>query len=450
MNSVYQTKKTKDENDILLKDLLERYFFQNFKKEEPTHTLELFLKGTCSAGCKYCYLVKNKNQLYPPDIEKDDNIIKNTELIIKWYIKNKFKCDIDIFAGECITTGLMFKVLDILYDNLFLVSFEYRPNQICIPENCKFIENKELIDKMQEYINKFDEIRIKLCISASVDGKIIENNRRGEESDNYYSKLFNFLEKNNFGVHPMVSVYQIDKWIDNYKWWKENAPAKIKNNLFMLEVRDDNWTEDKIDCFLQFLNFIVEYEYREVYKKDLHSFAKRIAKIGTFSKKNYDNICLCLDNDLPLRGITCALQTSLTIRCGDLAVVPCHRLSYEDYIAGYLSIDEDGKLIDIDSRNVEFYIAELCWNKETGPQCGKCIFKKFCNGPCLGSNKECTGNPFLIGESVCNLHKSKILFLIQKYQAMGVFKVLEKVPEAAEFLKEINKIIKIIMENNKI
>lgn len=450
MNDVYQNKETKSEADILFNDLLERYFFNQFKKDNPKRNIELFLKGTCSAGCKYCYLIKNKNKLYPTELENDEKILINVEKIIKWYINDNFKCDIDIFSGECITTELMFKVLDLLYSNFSLISFDYRPKTICIPENCLFIESQELTDKMQDYIDKFNTIRIRLVISASVDGKIIENNRRGEESDRYYSRLFDFLNKNRFGAHPMVSTYQIEKWVDNFKWWKENAPLGVKNNLFMLEVRDDDWTEDKMDYFLQFLNFVIEYEYREIHKEDLNSFARRVAKIGKFATAYYDNISLCLDNDLPLRGITCALQTSLTIRCGDLAVVPCHRLSYEDYIAGYLDINEDGKLIDVDSRNVEFYIAELCWNKETGPQCGKCIFNKFCNGPCLGSNKECTGNPFLIGESICNLHKSKILFLIQKYQAMGVFKVLEKVPEAAEFLKEINKIIKIIMENNKI
>ena len=450
MNKVYQTEETKRESDILFADLLERYFFKNFKRKDSKRSLELFLKGTCSGGCKYCYLVKNKNQLYPSQIEKDEDILRNVERIIKWYINNNFRCGIDIFSGECITTGFMFEVLDILYSNLYKVNFDYRPEYICIPENCAFIEDENLIKKMQSYIDKFNNIRIKLIISASVDGKIIEDNRRGEETDIYYSRLFDFLDKNKFGVHPMVSTYQIDKWIENYLWWKDNAPPSIKNNLFMLEVRDDDWNSEKLDYFLQFLYSVVDYEYTIVHKKDLNSFARRVAKIGKFSKQNYDNISLCLDSDLTCRGITCALQSSLTIRCGDLAVVPCHRLSYEDYIAGFLNIDEDGKLIDVDSRNVEFYIAELCWNKETGPQCGQCIFNKFCNGPCLGSNKESTGNPFLIGESVCNLQKSKILFLIQKYEAMGVFKALENVPEAKLFLDEINRILNIIRKNNKI
>ena len=47
-------------------------------------------------------------------------------------------------------------------------------------------------------------------------------------------------------------------------------------------------------------------------------------------------------------------------------------------------------------------------------------------GPCFGSNFESTNEIFITPQSVCNLFRVKIMFLVMKYYDMGLFPYFEK------------------------
>ena len=69
--------------------------------------------------------------------------------------------------------------------------------------------------------------------------------------DEFYDKVFSFAKHYGYGFHPMVAAASIEKWIDNYKWWikmlkKYDLPMDY---LMMLEVRNDDWTDEKIKEF---------------------------------------------------------------------------------------------------------------------------------------------------------------------------------------------------------
>ena len=148
----------------------------------------------------------------------------------------------------------------------------------------QFIHSKNSTEKIQEWIDLFKTINIQICISASIDGKYCDDDRTSCD-DEFYLNLRNFLIKNNFLVHPMVSSYNVDKWIENYKWWLETFPGKISDNLMALEVRDETWTSESIGKLLEFINFIIDYKFINIFKKNKQEFLQYI--LGIHPDKKY-------------------------------------------------------------------------------------------------------------------------------------------------------------------
>ena len=81
------------ESDILFESFLNRYYFDEFRGETESNNrmIELFIRGVCPSNCKYCYLIKHSEELYPYNIQKKETLLHNLDLFCKWYIKNKFK-----------------------------------------------------------------------------------------------------------------------------------------------------------------------------------------------------------------------------------------------------------------------------------------------------------------------------------------------------------------------
>lgn len=427
---------TKTQNDEILYNLINRYYFNFFKKGEKT--LEIFLRSKCTSNCKYCYLTNNE-KLSPRELETDENLLLNLQSLLDFYIKNEFSCNIDLFTGQCILDGFLFRVFDILYKKFSDLSFDRKPRTITIPENCDFVEEEELLNKVQYYIDIFNNIGIKLCFSASVDGFFMEEVRDQKRSNEYYNKLFSFLGKNNFGVHPMISSYNIDKWIQNYKWWeKTNFLINDPSKAGFLEVRNNNWTDDNINNYIQLLNYIID-SYLNKY--DLHALANKVLTLNVKGKGC--EILSCPSGSInQKKQLRCSLTHSLVIRLADLAIIPCHRLGYEHFVSGYLIKDENDNIFSLSEKNVAYLISTLSWHMDSAPQCNSCYIKDFCMGPCLGSNYESTGSSFITGESVCKLLKAKYTFLIMKYEDIGLLKYIEENNLNPDFINKTKKFLK--------
>lgn len=424
------------EQNQLFESFLDRYYFQSFRGEVETETtngrmIELFIKGSCSSGCKYCYLIKHSKELYPTEYQSDEQILENLRAFCRWFIKNKFTTNIVFFTGEIIKSGFLFKILDVFLEYFSDPTNPYRPRDIIYPENCDFLEDENLTEKVQEYIDKFKAIDLKFAFSLSIDGKYMDENRNKDHKDEFYKRVGEFADKNFFGFHPMVSAFNIDKWIENYKWWSEgeDIPKALGNYLMMLEVRDNNWTDEAIEEYLKFLNFLIDYNF-ERNGRDISAFAER-----AFMNKNilryYDNISIAAS--LPSKtgfdnnGLSCSVQKNLCIRLGDMAIVPCHRTSYDKYVTGYFDIDkESGDITGYIGKNVEALISVYSWSKDSAPWCRDCDVKYWCPGPCLGSNYECNGDMFQPPESVCRLYHARTAFLLMKYEEMGVYEEAKK------------------------
>ena len=440
-----KNKKTfKEENNELLKNILDMYFFSewdnNTKDDFFKNSLEIIVTSDCNLKCEYCYLYRYGDSLYPKNIRNRQTILNNLKILLDYLIEKKYRIDrLDIFSGEIWESDFGIEILEILFkylkDNKIF-------NKILIPSNGSFINNSYFSSKIKNLIKRFKDIGVLLMFSISIDGKILENYTRSfkkEENnelrtDEYYDNIFKFVQMNNFGFHPMVSAYGIEKWIDNYDWWVQMLKKYNMSidRLMMLEVRNDNWTKESIDMYLKFLNHVIDYKFKYIYNENKVEFAKK--QFGISNNIGYNNTALLQVGN----RFTCNIQRAPHIRLGDLSIVPCHRTAYDKFKFGNFIV-EDNKIKDIEAYNPELAIRILLGNQKALQfNCYKCAYQDFCIGGCIGSQYESTGELFLPIYSVCNLIKAKIDFLIDKYEKMGLFNIEEvknKTNKIIEFVK---------------
>lgn len=436
----------KEQNNRLAKSILERTYYEPFRKGEKE--LEIFLLGKCSAQCEYCYLSKHSDELYPKELSSNyDLLLKNLKILMNWYVKNNFKCRISIFSAEWLDKNdFRDKVFDIL-DKAFENTTNY-PLYILIPSNMQFIKDEKATASIQKYIDLFKEkYNIPICISASIDGKYCDNFRTPVE-DSFYTNLFTFLENNKFYCHPMVSSSNIKYWIDNYTWFRETAPFNIGQRLMMLEVRDETWNNTNINEFLTFLEFVINYQFDNDFHKNKKEFLKYILCLPNTIIKNYPNylnigLGPCNDFVKNSNTINCNVANwSLNIRLGDFSLIPCHRQSYEELILGQYQLNENNEITDFQVKNIELMIAYNHLKHDCFPHCESCKYIGCCIGFCLGNSYENYKNPFIPVKEVCKLYKSKIKFLIYTYDQMGLFDYLDEIQDISlDFKKYLTDLI---------
>lgn len=431
------------EQNEFLKYILEDKFFSTFNKQSIDEQLksgisiELNITPVCNQHCSYCYLVQHGDELYPEEIRDWNNIISNLKIFLDYLLKIDCKnADFELFSGEIWGTDKGNQIFDLL--------LEYKKKglsfvQIMIPSNVSFVEDKEATIKVQDYINKFDDLGVRLAFSASVDGPLLDKDVRPlndpqknkDRQSNFYDKLAHFCRYNTFGFHPMISAEAIEKWQDNFDWWmdylKENK-FNLRNSIMFLEVRNDYWTKEKIREYLKVLNHIFDYEFNEIYNRDIGKMTKHYMTLQAHLK-NYEILSIS-----PIsKTFGCAISRSLCVRLGDLTICPCHRTSYKHLNYGQFVV-EDGKIVDIKASNPMLANKLLLGNAITQLRCDRCKYNIICMRGCAGAQYETNLDPLIPIESVCDLMQAKINFLIRKYKQVGLIDYAEKNLKKTPFL----------------
>lgn len=449
-----------EENNEILTYILNEKFFNNFREDRLEFQrreglyIEFYVTSVCNQKCEYCYLQRYGEELYPKEIRNISTILNNERILLNYFIeKNYFIDEIDFFSGEIWGMEFGNKVLDILLEaldnGLHLI-------KIMIPSNMSFLMNENTKKIIQKYINEFKKRKVRLMFSASVDGKIVENKTRSykkeefnkqKSSNEFYEILFEFCKKNEYGFHPMVSAYGIEKWKENFLWWMKQLKKyhfPLSHSIMMLEVRNDDWTEDKIKLLLELVDYMINYMIKYEYKGDLKKFIQYIFDIDPiFGPRNYCNLDLLLQGKNP----SCTISRALCLRLGDLTIAPCHRLSYDKYNYGKIIIENE-KILGFQANNIQLANKILFGSTKTEHRCDVCEYNSLCMRGCLGAQYESNNDPLIVCDSVCKMFKSKINFLIYKYNKIGVFKILQtdedfnKSPLIETQLLEINKIFK--------
>lgn len=405
-----------NENKKLANDFLERTYFQHYRK--GARKIEFFMTGICSANCEYCYLKKHQSDLYPTELHNSEIILNNLTKLMNWYVEQEFCCDIDLFSANWVNTPIGEKIFDIIYNAL--VKTERRPRMISIPDNMQFLKDEKATNMVEKNIERFWKIGVHLSFSASVDGYHCEDGRT-PVTDEFYQKLKDFLLVYGYHLHPMISSYNIDRQIQNHQWWVENFPHDLIKNLMTLEVREDTWTEEKIQMLIQYCDYLIDTKLQD-YNGNL---IELIDYIFYFNKNNnapYNILGIRMENALCGDStIACSCSNnSLSIRLGDLMVAPCHRLFYPELLFGHFD-SNDTTILDFIPENTSWLIASKTINKRSMPYCEDCEFEPICIGFCQGASFESYGNPWVPPKEVCEMYKAKYSFIIYKLYTLGLY-----------------------------
>jgi len=288
-----------------------------------------------------------------------------------------------------------------------------------------------------EYQKRFKENHIRIHFSWSTDGKFCTDTREKKTLDDvYWNKMFERVHKLEAGYHPMVSPENIDYWVKNYQWWldmfqKHNLTFPHWFQPYMLEVRNDGWTDEKIAKYLELLKFMfekrLEMNDNDISKLAAHLFDGSGIDDSLLMADSGDLLFFKLHDSPPCNNcIGCGIQSTCHIDLSNLQIVPCHRLAYEQLRAGEF-ITNDEKIIDLKAINPSIYIATHTCAANLLPKCVTCKWNPLCLHGCLGAQFEYSGEVFLPIPSVCNLSKAKYSFMIKLINETGILKcALEK------------------------
>jgi len=417
------------ENNILINSFLEHTFFKGWTKGLANfEKLELQIGTHCNLKCKYCYYANYGDKLYPPEIQKPEIILNNLNLLLDWLIKNNFHPEIEFFGGEPFSQELGFKCLKLILDKFKSIK-KNKPNRIVIPTNYTFLLSEERTKKVKNLIRYSKKIGIPILLSASFDGKHCEKNRpfkAGKETrnDKYYNKCFAFSKKWGFRFHPMVYSGLIENWKKNFLWFQKNfREFDIPfNEIYLLEVRNVEWSRTQIKEFINFIDFLIDWTYHVPCKKNAGRFVDFLFKKWGYNILRGPLITIG-------RGLGCSLQADIYVRLGDLAIVPCHRTSYSPFIFGKFIV-KNNKIVGIESKNPELMAGIIAFDSKTAPMCETCLLKYLCSMGCLGSQFETIGDLFSPIPTVCQLEHAKIYAMIKAYKRLNLYsEIYEKLDE---------------------
>lgn len=411
------------EDKELMHRFLDRTFFKSWRNnisDANYGKLELIVTADCVLKCDYCYYKDFGDTTYPKEFRKRDTILKNLDLVLAWLEEKQMFPVFDIFSGDFFNLTYAFDFLD------KIIEFQIRngiKNDIVIPTGMSFIGDLKIENKVMETIDRCKKHGIHMFLSASVDGKYCDENRPFRSGkvrdDEWYTRCFEFCKKANAAFHPMIYFNHIEKWKDNWLWFQDmfekyNMPW---NNLYLLEVRNEGWTQEKIKEFTKFWEFVIE----DIFNRsglNAHDFFYALTDTNKLPVANTLSFLFKCG-----RGMPCSIQSDLSIRLGDLKIVPCHRTAYDQFNYGYMKVEND-EIVDIEPLNVAMLLSVQSMNVSNSPKCETCFIRSLCAGGCLGSQYEITGDLFIPINSVCALEHAKIISSIRALKKIGVLDLI--------------------------
>jgi len=405
----------KEENDELGKSFFERMYFDEWKKPAGERsgnrsTLELGSSYECNLECKYCYVERYGDELYPDVDER--TLYENAEKVVDWLIENGMNPDLELFAGEPLVKEVNFKILNMVLDKFEDV--EKKPEKIVIPTNFTWIKSGKYMEKVEGLMEKSRKMDMPIRLSASIDGKYCADNRppiKFTEKD--YDKIFKFAKEWNMGFHPMIYSEEIENWKDNFLWFQEKFEEYDIpfDNIYLLEVRNREWSKKQINEFGEFLKWLIDWNVEKIGKKNILDLV--FARGFNILSHPFSTVG---------RGVGCSIQSTPMIRLADMGMGPCHRLSYDQFIMAELEEKEGSSDLGLKVHRPELLIGHVAFDNDYQPMCEKCVINKLCTGQCLGAMYEETGDMFSPIPNVCRLEFKKVVSFIEKFKELGVLK----------------------------
>ena len=417
-----------EENDKLVSHFLEKTFFKAWRSRNGAlanwRRVELFLNTRCNQACVYCYLNRYGSKLYPEQLQDDRAVLSNLRMFLDWLTSKSYKPDFEIFSGEPLVQEIGYRALEMILRSY--LRHKLLPVQVVVPSNYTFILNNHLTSRVIGLLRTYHDCDSKLILSTSIDGKYCESNRplkslgADPRDDKFYDRVFSFNRRFGFGFHPMVYSRNIECWIDNFVWFqdmfrKHRIPYY---NLYLLEVRNKEWSPASIRGFGEFVSFIIKWTWK-------HKCGENRAKFLDFLFRFRGYNMLQSPFSTIGRGIGCSIQGTFTLRVGDLCLVPCHRTAYRQFELARFKTS-NGRISGLEAINPELMITIYTLHSNNFPYCESCPIKNLCSKGCLGSQFEATGDLFTPIPTVCQLEHWKLYNIIKTFKEIGVLPIIKE------------------------
>lgn len=391
----------------LFQDILERNYFKDFRKGKKNIEFLLSSDTLSLNSCSNCTIEQSilypEEDIFIPNSNKNENLL----LLIDWYISNQFICPIE-FNG-CIEDENIENL--ILTLNQIIEKFNntnYKPRSVIFHTKMK---NLNLISSI------FDIFKdtIQTIFYIHLDGYFCDNNYNEE----YYDQIITFIkDKQHFYFKSTVNNLNIDKWIQNYQWWiKKLGLTQFLERMDLHEILNNNWDQNSIQNYLNFLNFQIDYLFEKldkfesiIYSNNFHfncPFTIQILDRQILTNKNYYQNCL--------------FHNGLTIDLLTLKIPACCKLNYPMYHIGEFKYDNNNKNFNISPINLSMSIVKAHLKRSSTPHCEYCSYLNLCEKTCYGENFEVSFNPLCPILNSCLLMQCKYNFLIYKYKQMDLF-----------------------------
>lgn len=411
----------------ILKNLLNKTFFEawkleNIDKEKYANysSLEVQINAKCDLKCSYCYYNRFKDGLYPKEISNSDLVLKNLDMLLNWLEENKLFPRIDPFSGELFAQQVGFQAVEKVLDFYIRNNLnEKDQHYIVIPTNFTFIFSKNRTSQVEYLLQKAKDNKIKFFLSASVDGKYCDNENRPtvsgrQRDDKYYDDVFSFVKKWDCSFHPMIYSHNVEKWIDNFLWFQDmfKKHGLPPWSLYLLEVRNENWTRKQLKEIYKFFRFIVKWFYTN---SGITNGSDFIKYAGDVKLANIFSIFYRVG-----RGTGCSVQSTMQLRLGDLSHSVCHRTSYDPFLF-WKFVDDGEKIIDIEAINTPLFVSHQTLDEDNFPVCETCLINSVCTGQCLGSMYETNSSLFYPIPTVCALEHIKIKAIFDECIELNLF-----------------------------
>ena len=369
-----------DQEKKVINSLINTKYYNCFKNGEKSLCLTFY----------YNYKFGDANLIpnFQVPLSDPEKIILHLNYLLDFYVEQQFKCDIKI-NDELWVTDLenRDKIVEVFIQK-FQYS-EYKPKTINITMNViHCLEDKHLW--FINLIKKFNNIGINIKLNfESILIDIVDVKYLFEIKDFLltYTNLKIKINPNNFVYFTQVfnSLYSIFNKI-----------------LYLYEEDNVNWTDYKINEYIEFLDMYIDKIYKE-FKTDA-DFLQALfldEKINLISFNNQSKK-------------SCPFYNSLNILLEDLTINLCPKFQYNDQIIGIYNCTD--KIINIEPKNIE----NIDLIDKENIQCLTCSFNKICKGFC---NKEsyryCLNSIEPIRES-CENKKVKYAFLFFKLKNLNI------------------------------
>lgn len=415
-----------NQNKDLLENILDRTFFTAWKNQRYKtdnlynnyRSLELQINANCNLSCKYCYYDKYKKDLYPADIAKPSLVLHNTRILLNWLEENNLFPEIELFSGEPLVQPISFEIIDLVLD--WYIENNITDINIGLPTNSTFILNEDYLKLTEQLIDKATKNNLRLALSISDDGWYCSNENRPfkdgtKRDEEFYDKLFKLAKKHCCAFHPMVYSNKIELWKDNFLWFQEQFKKYDIpwQSLYLLEVRNVEWTVPQIKEFYKFIRFVVNWTCDMLLKNGV---TKNNIPRNVFDMKLFNIFNMFSRMN---RGIGCSIQSTMQLRLGDLTTTLCHRNAYEPYNLFKFEAEND-KIVGVDPLNIGMMISMYSADANNFPFCETCSIKNLCNKQCLGAMFEVNKNQFIPIPTVCLLEHAKTSAILDELIDLGL------------------------------